>query len=168
MGNEIIETDENVESLTKEQQKTLDVFKPSEKILKAEERTLQSDFEFTRAMYRDLVLKGQQSLSEMQNVCDATEHPRAYEVLFKGIKDVADVADKLMDTNKKRLETRKVRDDLYNEDRRPSAGETSGTGSEGGNQVMFVGSTNDLLKALQDQEKDITNKAKVINDVDDK
>jgi CO/xanthine dehydrogenase FAD-binding subunit len=92
------------------------------------------------------------SLDTLAEVARQTEHPRAYEVLSKAIKDIADTTDKLMalQKNKKELE----KDDKAN-----------GTGVNTTNNNLFVGSTTELQKLLRDANK---NEEKAIIDVDAK
>ena len=79
----------------------------------------------------------------MMEVARSSEHPRAYEVLSNLIKNMADVNDKLMDLNKKRKDMDKKEEKLI--------------GSTTNN--LFVGTTADLQKLLQDDEQviDVTN-----------
>lgn len=86
-----------------------------------------------------------EAIEQMKGVADATEHPRAYEVLFKGIKDAADINNSLMDNQVKAKNMTKQ--------------ETKGIESQGP-QILAV-TTDDLLRTLQDksrEEKDITPK----------
>ena len=73
----------------------------------------------------------------------ASDHPRAYEVAGQLIKNVGDVADKLIDLQKK----------MKDLDDEPNKGPTNVTNA------MFVGSTTDLQKMLK-QQKQINKKDK--------
>ena len=107
------------------------------------EKKLNDDFEYSRATYYELLEKGKESLEDMMEVARSSEHPRAYEVLSNLIKNMADVNDKLMDLNKKRKDMDKKEEKLI--------------GSTTNN--LFVGTTADLQKLLQDDEQviDVTN-----------
>ena len=107
------------------------------------EKKLNDDFEYSRATYYELLEKGKESLEDMMEVARSSEHPRAYEVLSNLIKNMADVNDKLMDLNKKRKDMDKKEEKLI--------------GSMTNN--LFVGTTADLQKLLQDDEQviDVTN-----------
>ena len=107
------------------------------------EKKLNDDFEYSRATYYELLEKGKESLEDMMEVSRSSEHPRAYEVLSNLIKNMADVNDKLMDLNKKRKDMDKKEEKLI--------------GSTTNN--LFVGTTADLQKLLQDDEQviDVTN-----------
>lgn len=95
---------------------------------------IQNDYEKSKETYYDLIDKGQQALELMMEVARESEHPRAFEVLSGMIKNVADVNDKVMDLNKK------------NKDINKSDEVTAGTT----NNNVFIGSTTDLQRMLQD------------------
>jgi len=107
---------------------------------------IKSDFDFSRETYYTLVERGREGIDEMMEVAKSSEHPRAYEVLSKLIKDTGDVADKLMDLNKKSVEIKKAQEGG------PAAllpGQTTTN--------VFVGSTAELQRLIhQEQVKDIT------------
>ncbi len=67
----------------------------------------QDDYELSRETYRDLMEKGTEALDLMMELARDAEHPRAFEVLGQMIKSTADVTDKLMDLQKKRVEITK-------------------------------------------------------------
>ena len=96
-----------------------------------------NDFEFARRTYYDLLVKGSEALEEMMDVARATEHPRAFEVLSNMIKNVSDVNDKLMDLNKKNK-------DINKEEAKQVGGTTNN---------LFIGSTTDLQRLLQNDSK---------------
>ena len=62
------------------------------------------DYEFSRKMYKDLLESHKENYELMANVARESEHPRAYEVLSRIMKDIADVTDKLMSLQKDREE----------------------------------------------------------------
>ena len=107
----------------------------------------QDDLEFTRRTYYDLINKGQESLDEMMNIASALEHPRAFEVVATLIKNTSDVNDKLIDLHKKKKDLAKLE--------KPN--ETGTTNN------LFVGSTTDLQRMLQDMAP-----ANALNVVEDK
>ena len=109
--------------------------------MKDTDNNLQSDYDYSRATYYDLLDKGRESLEDMMEVARSTEHPRAYEVLSNMIKNLADVNDKLMDLNKK---TKDIRE-------KPNQIESSKTTNN-----LFVGSTADLQRLLQQDVIDAT------------
>ena len=94
------------------------------------------DYEYSRAQLYDLVEKGQEAVNGILDVCQDSQHPRAYEVAGQLIKHVADTTDKLVDLQRKMKE--------LDEDKGPKSVT---------NNAMFVGSTSDLQKMLKDMTK---------------
>ena len=100
------------------------------------------DFEMVRQTYHDLLSKGGSSLEDMMEVARATEHPRAFEVLSNMMKQNAEIADRLMELQKKKKDVEKVdRDNPM----LPGGGMTQNN--------VFVGSTSDLQRKLLDKMK---------------
>jgi hypothetical protein len=64
--------------------------------------TLENDFEKSREMYSDLLDQGRDALAEIIHIAGETNHPRAYEVAFQGLKNIGELGEKLMDIHKKR------------------------------------------------------------------
>jgi hypothetical protein len=117
----------------------------TEKLPKPEGNFFDSDYNFSKETYYSLIRKGQQGIEEMLEVAAASEHPRAYEVLSKLIKDVSDVNDRLMDLNKKKK-------DLENSDKKHTENTTNN---------VFIGSTTELQRLLHREKlgiKDVTPK----------
>ena len=113
--------------------------KPSLK--KSDSQDVKQDYETTRAQLHNLVMKGQEAVDGILDVARASDHPRAYEVAGQLIKNVGDVADKLIDLQKKMKE-------LDAEEKK--------SGPSTVNNTMFIGSTADLQKMLKKQ-KEINN-----------
>ena len=88
-------------------------------------------------------MKGQEAVDGILDVARASDHPRAYEVAGQLIKNVGDVADKLIDLQKKMK-------DLDDEGKQGPTNVTN---------AMFVGSTTDLQKMLK-QQREINKKDK--------
>lgn len=99
---------------------------------------LQQDYEVTRAQLHNLVMKGQEAIDGILDVARSSDHPRAYEVAGQLIKNVADVADKLIDLQKK----------MKDIDEKPRSSPTTV------NNTMFVGSTSELAKILKQNSKE--------------
>lgn len=107
------------------------------------EKNIDKDYEESRETYNDLIDKGRESLELMIQVARESEHPRAFEVLSGMIKNISDVNDKLMDLNKK-----------YKEVTKPDQPkQVEGTT----NNNLFIGSTADLQRLLQNETKVIDN-----------
>ena len=87
-----------------------------------------------------MIERGQDAITGILDLAKEQEHPRTYEVAGQLIKNVGDVADKLIDLQGKMKELDKE------EKKGPSTV----------NNTMFVGSTADLQKMLKKQ-KEINN-----------
>ena len=117
-----------------ELKKHVEKVKPSLK--KSEQEDIVKDYEASRAQLHNLVMKGQEAVDGLLDVARASDHPRAYEVAGQLIKNVGDVADKLIDLQLKIKEL----------DKEEKKGPTNVTNA------MFVGSTSDLQKMLKAQK----------------
>jgi hypothetical protein len=102
------------------------------------EKNIKDDYDTSRDTYIELIEGGKESLELMIQVARESEHPRAFEVLSGMIKNIADVTDKLMDLNKKHKEV--VKED------KPEQKQIT-------NNNVFLGSTTDLQRLLQNEEK---------------
>jgi len=107
------------------------------------DKQIDDDFDFSRKVYLDLIATGQEALGNMIDVAQESEHPRAYEVLSGMIKNVSDINDKLMDHHKKKKDMQKV-----------DPKEVAALPGQTTNNV-FLGSTTDLQRMLQDASKDM-------------
>ena len=96
------------------------------------------DYQYSRAQLYSLVEKGQEAIQGALEVAQSTDHPRAYEVAGNLIKNVADIADKLLDTQKKLKDI---------EEEKPKGPSTV-------NNSVFVGSTAELQKILKQKMSD--------------
>ena len=107
------------------------------KALRTDRDDVKQDYEVSRAQLHSLVMKGQEAVDGILDVARASDHPRAYEVAGQLIKNVGDVADKLIDLQGKMKE-------LDKEDKKGPTNVTN---------AMFVGSTADLQKLLKKQKQ---------------
>ena len=98
---------------------------------------IQHDYATSRAQLHSLVMKGQEAIDGILEVARSSDRPRAYEVAGQLIKNTADVADKLIDLQKK----------MKDLDEQPKSGPTTV------NNTMFVGSTAELQKLLKQNTK---------------
>jgi hypothetical protein len=99
---------------------------------------VKSDYEYSRDTYYELIEKGREAMDLMIEVARESEHPRAFEVLSNMIKNISDVNDKLMDLNKKNK-------DINRTEEAKQLGNTTNN--------LFIGSTTDLQRLLQNEEK---------------
>jgi hypothetical protein len=97
---------------------------------------LKKDYDYTRGNLYSLIEKGQEAVDGILELAQESDSPRAFEVAGQLIKHVGDVADKLVDLQKK------VKD-IEKEDGKSSTS-TSVT-----NNAVFFGSTADLQKFLK-------------------
>jgi len=105
---------------------------------------IQDDYEFSRDQYYNLMKKNEEALELMMDLARESEHPRAFEVLTNMIKTNAEIADRLMELQKKRKDVNKQEDS--------KEADTKQLGVTNNN--LFVGSTKDLAKLI-DERHDI-------------
>jgi hypothetical protein len=101
---------------------------------------LQNDYAFARQNLYDVLTKGGAALEELLEIAKQSQHPRAYEVLSKLVKDMGD-------TNARLLELHKDMTDLQSDQ--------EGTSEQAPIQVsnaIFVGTTTELLE-IRNQAK---------------
>jgi len=96
----------------------------------------QKDYEYARAQLYSLIEKGQEAVNGALELANEGDSARTYEVAINGIKSVSEVAEKLLDLQKK------VKDlDAEN----ITNNQTNVT-----NNSVFVGSTSDLQKMIKE------------------
>jgi crotonobetainyl-CoA:carnitine CoA-transferase CaiB-like acyl-CoA transferase len=104
---------------------------------------IEDDYQVARQKLNTLIDKSQQALDGMLNVALASDSPRAYEVVGQLIKTTGDTAKDLLDLQARKKKLR---------EQQPVKGNI-----ETQNNIVFAGSTADLLKALKAE------KAKIID-----
>jgi hypothetical protein len=102
---------------------------------------IEDDYIVARKKINELIDKSQQALDGMLNVALASDSPRAYEVVGQLIKTTGDTAKDLLD-----LQARKKK--LKEEEPKKQNIETQ-------NNIVFAGSTQELLKALKAEKEKI-------------
>jgi hypothetical protein len=109
---------------------------------KRDEGQQENDLDFARENLYDAVVKSQAAVEDMIAIAQQSQHPKAYEVLNSLIKTFADVSSGIADLQlkKQRLQGKQV------------APEESKTV----NNNLFVGSTAELQKMLQDLKQNDT------------
>ena len=100
---------------------------------------IEDDYDFSRDQYYKLVEKGEEAIDLMMDLARESEHPRAFEVLAGMIKTNAEIADRLMDLQKKKKDV--------NKESLPTTPQLGVT-----NNNLFVGSTKDLAKMIEDRQ----------------
>ena len=98
------------------------------------------DYKYMRAQLYDIVEKMQESLNDAMDVAHDSQHPRAYEVVFNGAKNAADVVEKIGDLHKKMK-------DLEVEEVKVQQNNTTT------NNIMMTGSTAELIQMLKENNK---------------
>lgn len=103
--------------------------------------TIEDDFDQARQTLKNLISKGEAALDGMMDVAKQSDHPRAYEVTGQLIKTVAETAKDL-------LALQKVKKDIQGPEEKPQQIGTQ-------NNIVFAGSTTDLIKALRNKSENV-------------
>ena len=119
-----------------------EVEEPKPEKVEVDATDVETDYKYARGELYELIQKGQVAIEELLDVARSSNHPRAYEVAFQGIKNVADITDKLADLQKKMKDL----------------GEEKKKGPSTVNNTMFVGSTADLAKMLKQAKNNLEDK----------
>jgi hypothetical protein len=111
-----------------------------------EQADLEKDYAFSRDTYHELIQVSIEAIQELQQLSKDAEHPRAYEVLFNGIKHTADINGKLVDLQRKMQVIAQEggapqEPKLLQENEKPS--------------IAFEGTTKDLLSAIDNVRNEI-------------
>lgn len=104
-----------------------------------EDETVKYDYDVTRKNLYSLLDQGQDALSSALQVAKQSEHPRAFEVVSNMIKQLADINLQLLDLTEKKQ-------NLFMNTKRD---ENTTNITTTNNNAIFVGSTQDLLRALK-------------------
>ena len=127
------------ENLSKSLEKHLPGTKKTDMVSYKDKKDIKDDYELARTTYKDLIQTGMRSLDVLAELARESEHPRAFEVLSRAIKDVADTTDKLMELQKNKKALNKEEEEQ--EKKRLVT-----------NNNHFVGSTADLQKMILDKD----------------
>ena len=100
---------------------------------------IDSDYEYSRENYYNLIEKGQQAIEGILEIAKEGQHPRAYEVAGQLITNVAQTVDKLQDLQKKLKDLKDL----------PK------TANQNIKNALFVGSTAELQKMLKRENENI-------------
>jgi len=98
------------------------------------------DFEQARGALKRMIAKGETALDDMINVARQSDHPRAYEVTGQLIKTVAETAKDLLALQKTKKELQS-----------PEEVKQQQIGTQ--NNIVFSGSTADLIDMLREKKK---------------
>ena len=105
------------------------------------ENEVDEDYEAARKYYYNILEKGEEGLDSMLDLAKDSDHPRAWEVFAGLMKANSDVADRLMELQKKKRE-------VHNADQAQLPGSTNNTQNN-----IYVGSTTDLQRMIHDKKK---------------
>lgn len=109
-------------------------------IAEAHNDSAKQDFEIARANIHNMLENGQEAMVKLAQIADSSQHPRAFEVLAKLMDTMLVANEKLLD-----LQT-KIRDISVSDSPINDKAKTI-------NNNLFVGSTAELQKVLQDMKK---------------
>lgn len=97
----------------------------------------EDDFDLARETLRNLIHKNDAVLSDLVEIARNSEHPRAYEVVGQIVKTQAEIAKDLMVLHKQKKEI---------------SGEETSQNIKQQNNIVFAGSTSDLMKLISAQK----------------
>jgi hypothetical protein len=101
---------------------------------------LDDDYKNIRRNLYDLASQGDEAIELMMELARESEHPRAFEVLGQLIKQNAEIGEKIMKLQKSKKEVT-----LMDDDKKALPGAVT-------NNNVFIGSTTDLQRMLQDEQ----------------
>ena len=101
------------------------------------EDDIDNDYKYQRENLYSLIERGQDAIDGILELAKEGEHPRAYEVALNGIKQVADVTEKLADLQDKMKKLKEV----------PGSNAPKSVTN-----ALFVGSTAELQKMLKGKD----------------
>ena len=107
---------------------------------------IKDDYEHARSKYYSLLERGEEAIEIMLTFVQDSESPRAMEVFSNMLKQNAEIADRL-------LELQKKKQDIEVGGKKPALSHNSPNGLTQNN--VFVGSTTELQRFLRSQEKEI-------------
>lgn len=109
-------------------------------IANAHNDSAKQDFELARANIHNMLMNGSEAMEKLAQIADSSQHPRAFEVLAKLMDTMLNANQKLLDLQSKIREIDSV--DTPISDKAKTI-----------NNNLFVGSTAELQKVLQDMKK---------------
>ena len=110
--------------------------KVKEIVSKAHDDSAKNDFEMARSNIHEVIQNGVFAMEKLSQIADASQHPRAFEVLAK-------LMDTMLQANKDLLQLQKEIRDIDN------ASQPSNEKAQSVTNNLFVGSTAELQKVLE-------------------
>ncbi len=117
--------------------------------IETDKNRFDEDYEFARTSLKDMYAEGLNAIEHYREVAEETGEPRAVEVLANLIKSTASIAEAVMTNAKNKSSINKEMGIVTPIDR--DAISDGGTCNQT-NQTIFVGTTNDLMKLLNEEE----------------
>ena len=108
-------------------------------VAKAHDDSAKNDFEMARANIHEVIQNGLNAIDKLSQVADASQHPRAFEVLAK-------LMDTVVNANKDLLDLQSKIRDIDAKDSPTNEQAKSVTNN------LFVGSTSDLQKLIENMK----------------
>jgi hypothetical protein len=102
-----------------------------------QEEQKDDDFDLARNTLRNLINKNEAVITDLVDLARNSEHPRAYEVVGQLIKAQSDIAKDLMGIHKQKKDLE---------------GNTENNNIRTQNNIVFAGSTSDLMKMISAQK----------------
>ena len=122
--------------------KEVRIIPPSTEVKEDEDLT-EKDFEFARGNLINVAVTGNEALEDMLNIARSSEHPRAYEVIATLMKTLVETSKDLVELGNKHKETKNKKDNTLESE-----------GKNVTNNNLFVGSTEELLKRIQEAKNE--------------
>ena len=122
--------------------KTGDVITMETEVMPQSNNKIESDYDRTRSNLHSLLQQGQDALYHALEIAKSTEHPRAFEVVGNLMKQLSDVNTQLLDLHdkKRKIDTPSKAEEVSNK--------------QITNNAIFVGSTSELNKFLNNMNKE--------------
>lgn len=117
-----------------------EVLPPAVKEVPVTDSMVTDDFAKSRENLHDLLLNGRSALMHALEVAKQSEHPRAFEVVGNLLKQLADINEQLLDLHQKKQKL---------EEPKQEKGSAKTV-----NNNLFVGTTKDLNKLINDMKKE--------------
>lgn len=112
-------------------------------VAKAHSDSAVDDFNMARLNIHDIIQNGSHAIEKLSQIADSSQHPRAFEVLAKLMETMLNANKDLMELQEK-IRDIKQADEPHNDKAKQVTNN------------LFVGSTADLQKVLQDMRKNDT------------
>ena len=130
------------------------------KIISSDLQNFDEDYLYTREKLKEMYEEGVNAIDHYREVAEETGEPRAVEVLANLIKSTASIAEAVMVNAKNKSSINKEMGVISKLDREDTNGNTY---NQTNNNTIFVGTTNDLLKMLNEEQEKIDNENDVID-----